>query len=192
MGIAGWIWGFNRTLPWTLWVTAITHLLLYNRDNFVATYQLLNCYGFCRMLQSLLPEYKIAPRLSVPLCIHLWSPRPFFLKREKEELRFPTEQLLHSRCWCSRGQGCAWSNSKLERETIRIWDVWRDENKYFLLYLATQINKYGRNSSKLSNRRLTAIIVQTTVLKTNSSHYVLTVVLAAENVYRWRRLTGAH
>lgn len=52
---------------------------------------------------------------------------------------------------------------------------------------------YGKNSSKMSNWARTAIIVHRAVLKTSNSHYILTLVLAAENVYcRWSRLTGAH
>lgn len=128
MGITGWSRGVTGpfwSLPWTLCSYSSPPVPTFYRDNFTATYQLLNYY-VCRMLQSLLPEYKIALSCQFLCASTSEAPGPSSWRGMKEELRFPTELLLHSRSWCSRGQGGVGSNSKLERARKRIWNVWRE------------------------------------------------------------------
>lgn len=106
IGIMGWSHGFTGPCsdpPWTHCSHSPPPVLIHTRDNFTATFQLLNYDGVagCVCGIPLSPNIKIAPGCRFPLWIHLWSCGPFPLKGGwKEELGFPTERHPHSRSWC--------------------------------------------------------------------------------------------
>lgn len=169
LGITGWSQSFY--LPsWSLpWIPESIHLLLrpqHSRDNFTATYHLLNCNGVFGILQSPLPEYKIAPSCHFLCVFTSEAPGSSSQRGMKEELGFPTG---HSQC--SRGQGGVGNNSE------RIW-IWEDSGgkgkKYSLLYLASQIN--GLCVERTARCRIECLPssgCSGPVLKINISHYFL-------------------
>lgn len=126
MKITEWSQGFAGTF-WSLPRTCCSYssppVPTFCWDNFTAAYPLLNYYRVCRLLQSLLPEYKIALSCQFLCAYTSEAPGPSSWRGMKEELRFPTEHLLHSRSWCSRGQGGVGSNITLESKKIKMWNA---------------------------------------------------------------------
>lgn len=143
------------------------------------------------MLQFLLSEYKIALSCQFLCASTSDASGPFSWRGMKEELRFPTEPLLHSpsRCFARsrrrREQLPTW-----KRGRIRIWGNQRDVHS--LLYLATQINRCMWKDQQ-QDAKTRAHHQYCTQKKENKKYpHILTIVLAAENVCGcWSRLTGA-
>lgn len=190
MGIMEWSWLFTGPswrLPWTLWSYSSPLVPAYSRDNFTATYQLLNCLWDASVSasSSINSPQVVSSFVHPPL-------KPLALPLE-EGWKKSSDFFLHSHPWCSRGQRDVGSHNT----RIKIWDVWAEGKSTALFSNSYKWVCVEITAARCQIEGLLSSCCSRLVLKTNNSHYYLAIVLAAEMsiaVADWRgliRLNGA-